>query len=182
MLREVASHTGEPLDTRGWGGTTPPRYEGWGGTTPPRYEGVMPCPLVTRGWGDAMPPSYEEVYGASQRSALEQNNVTKTQLCTSLYGTPDNTLLCINQFVVTHCIYSLVHRLKVTHTHTHHSAAAAPSLKTAEEPAAKLSVGGVEVDPDEAYKGKMLYDYEAQSEGELTVNAGEVHPLPDPQG
>ncbi len=30
------------------------------------------------------------------------------------------------------------------------------------------------MDQEEAYKGKMLYDYEAQKDTELTVNAGEV--------
>ena len=32
----------------------------------------------------------------------------------------------------------------------------------------------MEVDSEEAYKGRLLYDHEAQNEGELTVNVGEV--------
>ena len=57
-----------------------------------------------------------------------------------------------------------------THIHSHRAA----SQRSSSEAAAKFSADGVEVDREEAYKGRMLYDYEAQNEGELTINAGEV--------
>lgn len=57
--------------------------------------------------------------------------------------------------------------------HNTHIDSAANASAT-DEPKSTFSFEGVELDQEEAYKGKMLYDYEAQKENELTVNAGEV--------
>ena len=38
----------------------------------------------------------------------------------------------------------------------------------------KFTVDELELDRDEAWKGRMLYDYEALKEGELTINSAEV--------
>ena len=38
----------------------------------------------------------------------------------------------------------------------------------------KFEVDGVELDREDSRKARMLYDYDAESEAELTVNSGEV--------
>lgn len=41
----------------------------------------------------------------------------------------------------------------------------------------KFEVDGVELDREDSRKARMLYDYEAESELELTINSGEVSTL-----
>ena len=38
-----------------------------------------------------------------------------------------------------------------------------------------FEVGGIELDKEDSRKARMLYDYEAENEGELTIHGGEVH-------
>ena len=40
--------------------------------------------------------------------------------------------------------------------------------------AGTFEVSGIELDKEDSRKAKMLYDYDAENEGELTISAGEV--------
>ena len=52
------------------------------------------------------------------------------------------------------------------------------SSRSESEPAAgTFEVAGVELDKEDSRKAKMLYDYEAEHEDELTIAVGEVKPF-----